>query len=193
MIAMTGRISMTFCRLLPTMAFAGCAALLCAPANAAVTAHFAAGNTCEGKAVAMFRAGGPDVNVALCMSATEESICGHSIQLEAESVATSGRIQVIAHKMGENYPDPTLEKFPAPIAITQPPSPNDFGGTRDNPLKPSANQVLVLFTFRPLATAKDPSYTIRLGKNSLVSVGKNGSCLENSEVPISASFKFERK
>ncbi|MBL0122496.1 MAG: hypothetical protein IPP88_07085 [Betaproteobacteria bacterium] len=184
---------MRFRRLLPMMAFAGCAMLACAPASAAVTAHFAAGKTCAGKPVASFSAGGPDANVTLCMSATEESICGHSIQLEAESVAASGQILVVTHKMGEHYPDPTLDKFPAPIAITQPPSPNDFGGTRDNPLKPSANQVLVLFTFRPLATAKDPSYTIRLGKNSLVSVGKNGSCLDNTEVPISASFKFERK
>jgi hypothetical protein len=175
------------------MAFAGWAALACAPASATVTAHFAAGKTCAGKPVTTFSADGPDVNVALCMSATVESICGHSVQLEAESVAASGQIVVVSHKMGENYPDPTLDKFPAPIAITQPPSPNDFGGTRDNPLKPSANQLLVLFTFRPSATAKDSSYTIRLGKNSLVSVGKNGSCLENSELPISASFKFALK
>ena len=112
---------------------------------------------------------------------------------KAESVAASGRFQVVTHKMGESYPDPTLEKLPAAIAITHPPSPHDFGGTRDNPLAPSVNQVLVLFTLRPSATATAPAYTIRLGKNSLVSVGKNGSCLENTELPISASFRLDRK
>ena len=174
------------------MALAVWASLAFVPANAAVTAFFASGTTCQGQPAARFSAGGPDVVVTLCMSATEESICGHSIQLEAESVASSGRFEVVAHKMGKNYPDPTLEKPPAAIAITHPPSPHDFGGTRDNPFAPVANQVLVRFTLRPLATAKEPEYTIRLGQNSLVSVGKNGSCLENAEVRLSASIKFNR-
>jgi len=183
---------MTICRLLPTIAFAGWAALAGAPVNAAVTAFFASGTTCEGKPVVKFSAGGPNVKVTLCMSATEESLCGHSIQLEAESVAASGRFEVVAHKVGENYPDPTLEKPPAAIAITNPPSPHDFGGTRDGPFAPAANQVLVLFTLRPLATAKDAAYTIRLGQNSLVSVGRSGSCLEVSEARLSASVRLER-
>ena len=184
---------MTFDRLLPTMAIAGWAVLACAPANAEVTAFFSAGIACQGQPVARFRAGGPAVKVTLCVSATEESICGHSIQLEAESVATSGRFQIVTHQLGKNYPDPTLEKLPAAIGIANPPSHHDFGGTRDNPLAPSANQVLVSFTIRPLSTAKEAAYAIRLGKNSLVSVGKDGRCLENAEVPISASFKFNRK
>ena len=175
------------------MVFAGWAALFCAPVSAAVSAFFSSGTTCDGQAVATFSAGGPDVKVTLCMSSTEESICGHSVQLEAESAAASGRFQVATHKVGQNYPDPTLEKLPAATAITYPPSPHDFGGTGDNPIAPAANQVLVWFTLRPLATAKEPAYTIRLGKNSLVSVGKNGSCLENAEVPISASLKLNLK
>ena len=168
------------------------AALTCVPASATVSAYFSSGSNCQGLPSAKFGTGGKDLNVTLCMSATEESICGHSVQLEAESAATSGRIQVAAHKQGDNYPDPTLEKLPAVIAITHPPSTHDFGGTRDNPFAPAANQVLVVFTLRPTASAIDASYTIRLGKNSLVSVGKKGSCLENTEVPLSASFKLER-
>lgn len=184
---------MTFSRLLPTIVLTAWAALACVPANAAVTVYFSSGTTCERQPAAKFRAGGPPIKVTLCVSTTEEAICGHSIQLEAESVPTSGRFQVVTHKLGENYPDPTLEKLAKPIAITHPPSPHDFGGTRDNPSVPSAHQVLVLFTLRPLAQAKAATYTLRLGKNSLLSVGKNGSCLDNTELPISANFKLDRK
>lgn len=163
------------------------------PAQAAVTAFFSAGKTCNGAATATFSPGGPDFQVALCASATEEFLCGHSIQLEAASVNASGRFQIVAHRMGEHYPDPTLEKQTAPIAITSPPSAHDFGGTRDNALPPSANQLLVVFTLRPMADAKEVTYTLRLGKNSLASVGKKGNCLESTESPMAASVKLERK
>ena len=183
---------MIFRRLLPTLAFAAWSALACLPASATVTAFFSAGTTCQGQPVVKFKAGGPEVKVALCMSATEESICGHSIQLEAESAASSGRFLIVGHKVGENYPDPTLEKLPAAVAVTHPPSPHDFGGTRDGPFAPAANQLLVLFTLRPLETAKDRAYTIRLGKNSLVSVGTRGNCLEVGEARLSATMRLER-
>ncbi|MEO8102623.1 MAG: hypothetical protein ABI790_08855 [Betaproteobacteria bacterium] len=186
---------MTRRRFFSILALAGWTCCLTSTAGATVSAFFSSGGNCQGKPVAVFSGsdGGKDINVTLCLSATEEAICGHSVQLEAESAIASGRFQVVAHRMGENYPDPTIEKLPGPVAVTNPASPHDFGGTRDNPKAPSANQVLVLFTLRPSAAAKDASYSIRLGKNSLVSVGKNGSCLENAEVPISASLKLERK
>lgn len=166
--------------------------LPCAPASAAVTAFFAAGATCQGKPLATFQAGGAPVTMSLCLSATEEAICGHSIQLEAGSAAASGQFEIVKHVMGERYPDPTLEKLPAGIMISLPPSLHDFGGTRDTPQPPAKNQRLASFTLRPPATAKESRYPIQLGKNSLVSVGKNGSCLENAEVPMSAGFVFER-
>ena len=162
------------------------------PAHATVTAFFSAGTTCQGKPVIKFRAGGPSVTVTLCANATEEAICGHSIQLEAGSTASSGQFEIIKHKMGAHYPDPTLEKLPARTKITLPATAHDFGGTRDNPHPPEKNQVLATFTLKPPATAKLASYQIRLGKNSLVSVGAKGSCLENAEVPMSASMTFER-
>ena len=109
-----------------------------------------------------------------------------------ELPASSGRFQVVAHTMGANYPDPTLEKKSTAFAITQPASTQDFGGTRDNPAAPAANQVLATFTLRALATAKDKWYEIRLGKNSLVSVAKDGTCLQNTEVPISARLTLNR-
>ena len=73
-----------------------------------------------------------------------------------------------------------------------PPTPNDFGGTNDNPQPPTANQVLVVFTWRARIIAKESAYAIRLGNNSHASVGKNGTCLENSEVPLSASIRLKR-
>ena len=166
--------------------------LPCALANAAVTAHFAAGSTCQGKPLTKFQAGGVPVTVTLCLSATEEAICGHSIQLEAGSAAASGQFEILKHVMGDRYSDPTLEKLPAGIMISLPPSSHDFGGTRDIPQSPAKNQLLATFTLRPPATAKESRYTIQLGKNSLVSVGKNGSCLESAELPMTASFTFER-
>ena len=166
--------------------------LPCVSASAAVTAFFAAGSTCQGKPLATFQTGGAPVTVSLCLNATEEAICGHSIQLEAGSAASSGQFEILKHVMGDRYPDPTLEKLPVGIMITLPPSMNDFGGTRDTPQPPAKNQLLATFMLRPPGTAKESRYTIQLGKNSLVSVGKKGSCLENDELSMSANFAFER-
>ena len=160
--------------------------------EASITTYFAAGTTCTGPPIVKFRAGGPDLKVTLCLSATEESLCGHSLQLEAESVAASGRFDIVSHAMGANYPDPTIEKKTTPIAITQPPSPHDFGGTRDNPAPPASNQILVTFTLRARPAAKDAVYQLKLGKQSLASVAKDGSCLQNSEVPLSAVLKLTK-
>ena len=179
---------------LPAKALACAIALGAAltPAHATVTAFFSAGATCQGKPVSQFRAGGPPLTVTLCVNATEEAICGHSIQLEAGSTAASGQFEIIKHKMGSHYPDRTLEKLPARTMITLPATAHDFGGTRDNPHPPEKNQVLATFTLKPPATAKEARYPIRLGKNSLASVGAKGSCLENAEVPLAASMTFER-
>jgi len=161
------------------------------PASATVSAAFHAGQECAGPALAKFRPGGADFKVTLCTTTSEEAVCGHSIQLEAESAAGSGLFRVVAHKPGASFPDPTLEKISRPIAITFPPSTNDFGATRDNPAPAMVNQPLVTFTLRPSAKAKNTVYEIRLGKNSLVSVGKDGSCLQNFEVPLAAAIKLD--
>ena len=95
--------------------------------------------------------------------------------------------------MGELYSDPTLEKLPAGTTIALPPSLHDFGGTRDKPQPPTQNQVFATFTLRAPTIAKETRYVVKLGKNSLVSVGKNGSCMENAEVPMAAEFALERK
>ncbi len=162
-------------------------------AEASITAFFSAGTTCEGQPVSKFRATGREFKVTLCLTATEESVCGHSVQLEADSPATSGRFEVTAHAMGANYPDPTLEKKTTPISITHPASPHDFGGTRDNPARAAPSQPLVTFTLRAKKNAKSKGYELRLAKNSLASVAKDGSCLQNAEVPISAVLQLNRE
>lgn len=161
--------------------------------DASISTYFSAGTTCAGPPVVKFRAGGPDFKVTLCLSATEESLCGHSLQLEAGALAASGRFDVVSHAMGANYPDPTLEKMLAPLAISQPALAHDFGGTRDNPAPPSANQILVTFTLRARPAAKDAAYQLKLGKHSLASVARDGSCLQNTEVPLSAILKLTRE
>ena len=185
---------MTLTSQISSITMAACVVFACAPtpADAAVTAYFSAATSCKGPSSVAFKPGGPAISVTLCADASKEAICGHSVQLEAESADSSNRFEVVAHKMGPNYSDPTLENPAAAIAIGHPASPHDFGGTRDNPFPPSTHQVLVIFTLRPMASAKERAYTLRLGKNSLVSVGKNGSCLENSEAPISARLTLER-
>ena len=182
-----------YCTLKGALATAAVGFYAGAPAHAVVTAAFHNGTNCQGKSSATFQAGGPPITVTLCASATEEAICGHSIQLEAGSAVASGQFEIIKHTVGELYSDPTLEKLPQGVTITVPPSPHDFGGTRDKPQPPAKNQVFASFTLRPSAMAKDARYLIKLGKNSLVSVGKNGSCLENAVVPMSAEIALERK
>ncbi len=168
------------------------AATLSMPASAKVTAFFSEGADCKGKSELKFKAGGPSVQVTLCMTTTEEHVCGHSIRLEAENAAGAGKFHVVGRKLGANYSDPTLEKMPAMVAIISPASTHDFGGTRDNPLAPAANQLLATFSLKPQAAATGDVYTLRLGKNSLVGVGKNGSCEQTSELPINASVTLKQ-
>ncbi|MEP7155967.1 MAG: hypothetical protein ABI905_09350 [Betaproteobacteria bacterium] len=169
------------------------ATLASTASHAEVTAIFSAGADCSGKPSAQFRPGGPDVQVTLCLRATEESACGHSVQLEAEDKAASGMFLVVGHKAGASFADATMGKIRKPVAITNPASTNDFGATGDKPATLKAMQPIVTFTLRPARKAKNAAYEIRLGKNSLVSIGKDGSCLQNSEAPISASMQLLRK
>lgn len=184
-----------YMRMLGSLLLGLAATLFITNTHAAVTAAFHAGGDCSGPPVTKFRASG-EVKVTLCMAIADEAVCGYSLQLEAESTATSGAFQVVKHSAGTNFPDLTMDKIAKPIAITNPPSPNDFGATRDTPapgVKAGAGQSLVTLTLRPTAKARNAVYEIRLGKNSLVSLGKDNTCLQNSEVPISASIRLNKQ
>lgn len=167
-------------------------AVLAAPAEAAVTAFFSAGDDCKGKPEARFKPGGPPVRISLCMSTTTEQVCGHSLRLETENAASSGKFELTARKLGPLYPDPTLDKIPAGLIVAHPATLHDMGGTRDNAAPAGANQLVATFALTPKPYAKDASYVVRLGPNSLAGVGKNGSCEQSVEAPLNASIILKR-
>ena len=66
-----------------------------APASAAPTAFFAAGNTCAGAATQSFSTSGPIVQIALCASTpATEGICGFSVSFQAANAGESGVFKV---------------------------------------------------------------------------------------------------
>ncbi|MBL8523630.1 MAG: hypothetical protein JNN20_08075 [Betaproteobacteria bacterium] len=161
------------------------------PAHAAVTMFFSAGDDCKGKPEARFKPGAP-VRITLCMSTTTEQVCGHSLRLEAENAAASGKFDLTARKLGALYPDPTLDKLPSGLTVNNPATLHDLGGTRDNAAPAGANQVVATFTLTPKTDAKDASYLLRLGPNSVASVGKNGTCEQSTETALSAGVTLKR-
>ncbi len=169
-------------------------ALTCAtPAHATVTAYFSNGATCKGSAARDFAAR-ESIQVSLCVTTTVESLCGNTLRLEVDSANESGHFQVTGRTLGKNYPDPNNETLPAAISIDSAKlSRLDFGGTRDDPLPPAADQLLATFTLSAQTSAKNPAYAIRLGKNSVVSVAKTGTCDPTVAVPISASLTLTKK
>lgn len=174
------------------VAFAG--ALICvAQAHATVSVYFANGATCTGAASLSF-APRESMQVSLCVTTTVESLCGSTLRLEVEAPGESGHFQVTGRTLGKNYPDPNNETLPPAVSIDSAKlSRLDFGGTRDTPLPPAADQLLATFTLSAQTAAKNPSYSIRLGQNSVVSVSKTGTCDPTIAVPISASLRLTKK
>ncbi|MEQ1515148.1 MAG: hypothetical protein ABL931_01510 [Usitatibacteraceae bacterium] len=169
------------------------AILLALPAEATVTAYFASGPTCKGAPTTAFAAR-ESVQVSLCVTTTVEALCGATVRLEVDKSGDSGHFQVTGRTLGPNYPDPNNETLPPSISIDSAKlSRLDFGGTRDKPLPPAADQLIVTFTLAAQAAAKNPSYSIRLSENSVVSVGKSGSCDPTVALPISANLALTRK
>lgn len=163
------------------------------PAQATITAYFSSGTTCKGSASRNFAAH-ESVQVSVCVTTTVESLCGNTLRLEVDSSGENGHFRVTGRTLGKNYPDPNNETLPAAISIDSPKlSRLDFGGTRDDPLAPAADQLLATFTLSAQTEAKNPSYSIRLGKNSVVSVAKGNTCDPTVAVPISASLALTRK
>lgn len=169
-------------------------ALTCAmPANATVTAYFSLGASCKGVASKDFSAR-ESIQVSLCVTTTVESLCGSTIRLEVDSPGESGHFQVTGRTLGKNYPDPNNETLAAAISIEDSKLTRlDFGGTRDDPLPPAADQLLATFTLSAQSEAKNPKYAIRLGKNSVVSVAKTRTCDPTEPVPISATLSLTKK
>lgn len=169
------------------------ATMLALPVEAAVTAYFASGASCKGPTATTFAAR-ESMQVSLCVTSTVEALCGVTVRLEVDKSGDSGHFQVTGRTLGPNYPDPNNETLPPAISIDSAKlSRLDFGGTRDKPLPPAADQLIATFTLTAQTTAKNPSYSIRLSENSVVSVGKAQSCDPTVALPISANFALTRK
>lgn len=163
------------------------------PAHAAVTAViFSAGATCAGPASASFSPGGQAVQVSLCMTTTAPTAtCGHTIVLQS-AVGESGRFFATAPvTLGPNYTDPNNEVSLLPLAINNPPTVADFGGTASAPVAAAASQLLATFNLAPQSNATNASYVISLNPVSTVAVDADGTCgatTAPTDTPIAASF-----
>jgi hypothetical protein len=159
-------------------------------AEAKVTAFLAEGTTCEGAASAKMKAGGPVVKVSLCVTATTESLCGHTTKLQAADASTSGRFHVSAVTYAAAFSDPN-GNLTFPIAVTYPAPPIDFGATVARAVAPKpGKQLLATFDLLPQPDATDAVYVISLAPASSVGVGGDGTCSLPSDAPIEASFKL---
>jgi len=162
-------------------------------AQAKITAFFSAGATCEGAPAANFVAAGPAVKISLCVTATTESLCGHTTKLQAADARGSGRFHVTSLALGPNYSDPNSQ-LTFPIAITNPPALPDFGATVSSAaVVTAAKQLLAIFDVSPQAGAKEAVYVISLAPISSVGVSTDSTCAMPTDSSIAASFTLTQR
>ncbi|HEX4858464.1 MAG TPA: hypothetical protein VFV17_05555 [Usitatibacteraceae bacterium] len=169
---------------------------LASPGYAAVNVFFSAGNGCSGAANALYSPGGSPVQVSLCMTTTAPTAtCGHTVVLQS-AVGEGGKFTVVDPvTLGGNYSDPNSIPTPTPLAINNPPTVADFGGTSSASVPAAANQVLATFNLLPAASATNASYVISLAPVSIVALDADGTCGQTAvplEAAISASFTLNK-
>jgi hypothetical protein len=159
-------------------------------AEAKITAFLAAGTNCEGAPSARMKAGGPVVKMSLCITATTESLCGHTTKLQVADARASGRFHVTAVTHATAFPDPN-GNLTFPIAVTFPTPPIDFGATVSRIIAPKAGRrLLATFDIAPQPDATEAAYVISLAAASSVGVGGDGTCSLPTDAPIEASFEL---
>jgi hypothetical protein len=184
---------MSLMKTLRVFVLAGVSLLAMIPSgHAAVTTFFSAGNGCTGANNALFSPGGGNVQVSLCMTTTQTSTtCGHTIVLQS-AAAESGRFTVVSPvTLGANYSDPNTEVPPLPLAINNPPTVADLGGTSSAPVAVATNQLLATFNLSPGASATNNSYVISLAPVSVVALDADSTCGQTTvptEEAITATF-----
>lgn len=168
---------------------------IASPAQAAPTVAFSAGANCAGAASAPFTPGGTPVRVSLCMT-TDVPTCGHTILLQSANAAENGKfVLVTPFTLGSVYSEANSEVTPLPLAINNPPTVADFGGTSSGPVPVSANQLLATFDLAPQLSATNAQYVISLSSNSIAAVAGDATCgatVVPTESPITASFTLNR-
>ncbi len=173
-----------------------------APAQAAPTAFWSSTANCLTPTTnASFSPGGANVQMSLCMTTTtaSDNTCGHTIVLQAASIAESGRFVVTQRTLGANYSDPNSEVSTVPLAISNPALVADFGATSSAPVGPAANQLLATFNLAPQSNATAGPYVISLASVSSAAVQASlaadstcGATLVPTEAPLTASFTLTR-
>ena len=153
------------------------------PGHAAVSAFFSSTPNCASGNNVSFSTGGPAVQVSLCMTTTSPSAtCGHTIVLESAAME-SGRFVVVSPvTLGSGYSDPNSEVSQLPLAINNPATVADFGGTGSTPVAFAANQLLATFNLAPQAGATNASYVISLNSVSSAAVDADGTCGDRKSV-----------
>jgi hypothetical protein len=121
--------------------------------------------------------------------------CGHTVVLQS-AVGEGGRFTVVdPFTLGANYSDPNSVPTPTPLAINNPPTVADFGGTSAASVAAAANQVLATFNLSPSASATNSSYVISLAPVSIVAVDADGTCGQTTvptEQAITATFTLNK-
>jgi hypothetical protein len=164
------------------------------PSHAAVTAAFSAGATCGNATSANFSPGGAPVQVSLCMTTTTEASCGHTIVLQS-AVGEAGKFVVTSSALAAPFTDPNSDVSQLPLAINNPPTIADLGGTGSAPAAAATNRLLATFNLAPQVGATAGSYVISLNSVSMAAIDADGTCgvtTVPSESPIAASFTLTR-
>jgi hypothetical protein len=175
---------------------AGLIALVVSFSSTAVfaqTAYFRAGNTCAGATTASFSTSGPTFQISLCVdtAVAVQGVCGSTIQLQAANAGESGRFNITARALGASTPDPNTTSITFPVAINNPASATDFGGTSNTGNAGAAGngQILATFDISPQATATNASYVLGLsGISEIQTTAPAGSCLAATSTLISPTI-----
>ncbi len=161
-------------------------------AHAAVNIFLSAGNTCAGANVANFSTSGPAFQISVCATNIGEAfgLCGHTLKLQAANTAEAGRFQINPRILGANYADPNNTAITYPVAINNPATNADLGGTSTTaaPFPPAANQILATFDLIPQANATNANYMISTSADSILAVDTDGTCGNATDLPIPANM-----
>jgi hypothetical protein len=161
--------------------------------DAAITAAFSAGATCNGAPTAEFKAGGPAQQVSLCVSTTSEWLCGSTVKLQSAKASENAKFRITAIKHAANFADPNTTPV-LPMAIVNPAPTADLGSTTAGSARnPGPNQLMVTFQIAANEAATRDSYVLSLSSDSVIGAGVQGSCANATDAPIAADFTFTRK
>jgi hypothetical protein len=165
-------------------------------AHGQVTFSLVSGAACGGATSATYTPGGATQTVTLCVTTgASNPFCGASIRLRS-AVGESGLFTITNRTLGTVIPDATTAAPPYPVAIDNPATGPDMGGTPSiaTPTAGGATSALATFTIQPTAGAVASSYVISTDTFTDLST-PNPNCATPTDptvVPTQANFTFNR-